>query len=218
MPGAQAAPAASRAKGKSTQAKSPQVRRSSRHSLRNGFTAYSALSLVSRALLPPSPARSSHAGLISASGYQDHAASPYAIRRTRLMHRKRPSHSAPNTRDDREAPLLIGYGMRKEVPVICPPSQAKVPATIWHDGQITTRAQIAVKRNLLLSRTRCLRVSRAIHPASLKPRGRYDHRSGANWPIVARCEQTQTSILCRITPSADARTCRKNLSKATSWP
>ncbi len=175
MPGAQAAPAASRAKGKSTQAKSPQVCRSSRHSLRNGLTAYSALSLVSRALLPPSPARSSHAGLISASGYQDHAASPYAIRRTRLMHRKRPSHSAPNTRDDREAPLLIGHGTREEVPVICPSTQAKVPATIWHDGQITTRAQIAVKRNLLLSRTRCLRVSRGkFTPRAHKPRGRCD--------------------------------------------
>src|SRR5579864_9160448 len=63
---------------------------------------------------------------------------------------KRPSHPAPNTRDDREAPLLERRGTRGNLPVICPSSQAKLPATFWHDGQITCRAQNAVKRNLLL--------------------------------------------------------------------
>ena len=48
-----------------------------RHSLRNGFTAYLVLSPVSRALLPPSPARLS-ANLTPASGCQDHTTSPSA--------------------------------------------------------------------------------------------------------------------------------------------
>jgi hypothetical protein len=53
----------------------------------NGFTAYSALSLVSRALLPPSSARCASviADLISASGYQDHTASPSACSIARLL-------------------------------------------------------------------------------------------------------------------------------------
>jgi len=32
-------------------------------------------------------------------------------RRLRLMRRSRPPHPAPNVRDDRETPLLIGHGM-----------------------------------------------------------------------------------------------------------
>jgi hypothetical protein len=50
-----------------------------RHSrTRMVLTAYGALSLVSRALLSPSPARSYLADLISASGYQAHTTSPSA--------------------------------------------------------------------------------------------------------------------------------------------
>ena len=41
-----------------------------RHSLRNGFTAYNALSPVSHVLLPP---------LTPTSGRQDHTSSPYAL-------------------------------------------------------------------------------------------------------------------------------------------
>jgi hypothetical protein len=36
----------------------------------------------------------------------------------------RPSHPAPNVRDDRETPLLIGRETRKEQPLICPTAQA----------------------------------------------------------------------------------------------
>jgi len=46
MPGAQLAPAALCANEKSTQAKSPQVRRTIRHSLRDGFTVCFVLSPV----------------------------------------------------------------------------------------------------------------------------------------------------------------------------
>jgi hypothetical protein len=41
---------------------------------------------------------------------------------------RRPSHPAPNVRDDRETPSC-GPGTREEVPVICPTSQAKLCAT-----------------------------------------------------------------------------------------
>ena len=46
------------------------------------------------------------ANLTPASGCQDHTTSPYASRRIRLARRKRPSHPAPNVRDDRDTPLL----------------------------------------------------------------------------------------------------------------
>jgi hypothetical protein len=51
-----------------------------RHSPRNGFTTYSALSPGNRAFLPPSSARrvSVVANLAPASGRQDHTASPFA--------------------------------------------------------------------------------------------------------------------------------------------
>src|SRR5215471_13928671 len=75
-----------------------------------------ALSLVSRAFLPPSPARSS-TSLISASGYQDHTTLPYARARARLSRAPRPSHPAPNVRDDREAPPLIEAGQHEGLEV-----------------------------------------------------------------------------------------------------
>src|SRR6516165_2170668 len=72
------APAASHAKGKSVRAlvtAGPPKRSGIPRAI--VLTAYSALSLVSRAFLPPSPA-DHPASLISASGYQDHATSPFA--------------------------------------------------------------------------------------------------------------------------------------------
>src|ERR1700733_15474689 len=38
-----------------------------------------------------------------------------------------------------------GRGTREQVPVICPTSQAKTPATRWHDGQISLRKRLKVK-------------------------------------------------------------------------
>jgi hypothetical protein len=36
---------------------------------------------------------------------------------------RRPPHPAPNVRDDRETPLVIGHGMREGVQMICPTAQ-----------------------------------------------------------------------------------------------
>src|SRR5262245_38619771 len=46
------------------------------------------------------------ADLMPASGHRDHTASPSANMRASSCAPSRPSHSAPDTRDDREAPLL----------------------------------------------------------------------------------------------------------------
>jgi len=69
----------------------------------------------------------------------------FVVRRLipRQLMRPRPSHPAPDVRDDREAPSLVGHRMREEVPVICPSSQAQAAATNWHDGQISCRRTIA---------------------------------------------------------------------------
>ena len=49
---------------------------------------------------------------------------------------KRPSHPAPNVRDDRDTPLLFGRETGEEKSLICPTAQAELSATDWHDGQI----------------------------------------------------------------------------------
>jgi len=49
--------------------------------------------------------------LIPASGYQNATTSPSAVMSFVGWHASRPSHPAPNVRDDRETPLLIGHGM-----------------------------------------------------------------------------------------------------------
>src|SRR6516164_8184807 len=72
--GCSAAPAASRAKRRSTRAKSPQVGRNDPAFPARWFTVFFALSSVSRAFLPPSSARCASivAYLASASGCRDH--------------------------------------------------------------------------------------------------------------------------------------------------
>ena len=74
-----------------------------RHSLRNGFTAYSVLSPVSRALLPPSPARL-NANLTPASGCQEHTSLPYA-HAPFVYRRIRVHRIPPRGHDDRVSPL-----------------------------------------------------------------------------------------------------------------
>src|SRR5229473_3601939 len=88
----------------------PQVHRISRHSPRNGFNGFLRALPGDRALLPPSSADRS-ANLTPASGRQDHTTSPSAKASFVRAHfarltLPRPSHPAPNVRDDREAPLL----------------------------------------------------------------------------------------------------------------
>src|SRR5216683_7349950 len=88
----------------------PQVHRINRHSLRNGFNGFLRALPGDRALLPPSFADRS-ATLAPASGRQDHTTSPSAATSFVRAHfarltLPRPSHPAPNVRDDREPPLL----------------------------------------------------------------------------------------------------------------
>ena len=63
--------------------------------------------------------------LMPASGHQDHAISPSASHITRQLMPTRPSHPAPNTRDDREAPLLMRRGTGRNLQVICPSDKEK---------------------------------------------------------------------------------------------
>jgi hypothetical protein len=109
--------------------------RINRHSLRNGFTAYTRPPRCP-GLIATVACRSSPAGLIPASGDQDHATSPsasatFVLRAIRV-------HRIPAPRVvtiGRKVPLHRG-GMRETLLVICPTRQAWAPAADWHDGQI----------------------------------------------------------------------------------
>src|SRR5215475_11845327 len=88
----------------------PQDWPNNRPSLRNGLTAYSALSPETGLSCPRRRAIISR-DLTSASGGQDHTPLPSASASFVRVHKARatpprPSHPAPNVRDDREAPLL----------------------------------------------------------------------------------------------------------------
>jgi len=63
-----------------------------------------------------------------ASRHQDHTALPSAFSNLRQRRYPRPSHPAPNVRDDRETPLLAGTGRPKLVAVICPTAQENFSA------------------------------------------------------------------------------------------
>jgi hypothetical protein len=47
--------------------------------------------------------------------------------------------------------------MREQMPVICPTSQAKMPAADWHDGQISARAKIPPSAKHAFAIADCLR-------------------------------------------------------------
>jgi hypothetical protein len=101
------------------------------HSLRNGFNGLFRALPGDRAFLPPSFSQDfSRQNLTPASGRQDHTALPYAEnvnRPARYAHLTlpRPSHPAPNVRDDRAYAPLIKAGRPDSVPLICPTAQAK---------------------------------------------------------------------------------------------
>jgi hypothetical protein len=98
------APAALRAKVESTQASHHGHAANTRHSPRNGFTAYSALSRVTGLSCHPRRRKLLLANLTPASGRQDHTASPSARNVIRLLTCR--VHSIPSrVRDDREPPL-----------------------------------------------------------------------------------------------------------------
>src|SRR5882724_3382557 len=104
-----------------------------RHSPRNGFTAYSALSPVSRALLPPSPAGIS-ADLTPASGCQDHTTLPSASRAARLAAPSASTASRPASVTC--ATPLCGTGRGRYGFDLGERSITPI-ATDWHDGQTT---------------------------------------------------------------------------------
>jgi hypothetical protein len=89
----------------------------SRPSLRNGFTTYIALSLVT-GLFATIASRNNPQRLTPASGRQNHTTSPSAIRAVRQRH-IRVHRIPPHVRDDREPPLLSGE-TGEVVALICP--------------------------------------------------------------------------------------------------
>src|ERR1700736_4715886 len=95
-----------------------------RPSLRNGFTAYFALSPVTGLSCHRHPRKLPFANLTPASGCQDHTTSPSARQRPRLWHRPRPPHPAAHVRDDRETPLERRRD-RIAILLICPGRQEK---------------------------------------------------------------------------------------------
>jgi hypothetical protein len=130
------APAASYAKVESIRVSRHRFTGSLRPSLRNGFNGFFRARPGDRALLSPWVTT-----LARCTGYQRRDIRPTRLRRPLVrafvlcvtsVHRI----PRPTFCDDRETPLYRG-GTREQVPVICPTSQAKIPATQWHDGQIS---------------------------------------------------------------------------------
>ena len=122
MPGTSGAPAASYAIKKAHECSHHRYAATSQHSLRNGVR------LITRSPRCPgllaTVACRSLTSLIPASGDQDHTILPSALARSSTAP-IRPSHPAPNTRDDREAPLLIGHGMAQTIHLIFASEKAK---------------------------------------------------------------------------------------------
>ena len=79
-----------------------------RHSLRNGFNAYSALSLGTGLSCSHRPRDHHLANLASASGGQDHAPSPSAS--ASLVWRRRHVHRSPHSTSVTTRPSLFGRG------------------------------------------------------------------------------------------------------------
>ena len=78
-----------------------------------------------RALLSPSPADHS-ANLMPASRHQDHTTSPSATGAVRPATPTRPSHPAPNVRDDRPNAPLTSTGWRGLLEMICPTGERNI--------------------------------------------------------------------------------------------
>ena len=144
------APAASRTKVESTRVRHHRYAETVRHSLRNGFTAYSVLSLES-GLDSLHHRRISPAGLIPASGNQDHTALPSVP----VSHawRYRHVHRIPFQRLWR---LAKRPSMRKQDARIGPYISEKRKANIFamragHVGQISDRRALSRHATQLLN-------------------------------------------------------------------
>ena len=145
------APAALRVKVENTQVSHHRFTGNSRPSLRDGFNGFLRARPGDRAFLSPSPRNAPALSRVDISvGISGPHDFTVRVRCIRHVHRQRPSHPAPNVRDDREAPLFSGTGRADSAGDL----RVRSTATRWHDGQITLRAQSIVNRNLLVSRTR----------------------------------------------------------------
>jgi hypothetical protein len=94
--------------------------------------------------------RSIIAKLMPASRHQDHTTWPSASRAFVFARIKRPPHPAPNVRDDRETPLLIGHGMRKILLVIWGSDQPRDLRRIGTTGKSGVAAEIQSSEEQLL--------------------------------------------------------------------
>jgi hypothetical protein len=118
------APAASYAKVESIRVSHHRFAETFRHSLHDGVTAYFALSLVIGLVVTIASGSGYRLDIsVEISGPHD-----FAVRdqRVRLQRKPRPSHPAPNVRDDRDTPLFSGAEWREVVKVICPSAQGEV--------------------------------------------------------------------------------------------
>jgi hypothetical protein len=115
-----------------------------RHSLRDG------LRLISRSprgpgfLAPVMPEKLASQELdlsVGRPGPRD-----FAVRAShvRLTCPPRPPHPRLTCRDDRAYVPLHRGGMREKIVLICPTEQARIPATDWHDGQISHGAYAGI--------------------------------------------------------------------------
>ncbi len=128
MPGVRPHPQPCAQNKKAHKLKSPQVRRSRRHSLHDGFTIYFAFS--SETGLVDSVACSRRCKLdacVGASGRRDFTVCGTALRPAHNAPDavRIPSHPAPNVRDDRDTPPFMERETREGLMVICPTAKAK---------------------------------------------------------------------------------------------
>ena len=94
--------------------------------------------------------RSIIATLMPASRHQDHTTWPSASRAFVFSRLTRPPPPAPNVRDDRETPLLIGHGMERILPVIWEGNQPLGLRPINTTGKSGARAEIVSSDEQLL--------------------------------------------------------------------
>jgi hypothetical protein len=127
-------------------------RRQTRPSLRDGFNGFLRARPGDRACCLR---RQRIANLISASGYQAHTTSPSAFAPFVNAPPKRPSHPAPNVRDDRDTPLFSGAGWREVLEMICPTGKVKYfyPWDWTVDSALIGFMKLDFWRNLPILRT-----------------------------------------------------------------
>src|SRR5947209_4463076 len=138
MPGVLATPAALCAKIKSTQASHHRYCHCTGIPCANGFNGFLRTLSGDRALLPPSSAKRLRRFSASVGAPRPH---DFAVRRiaTRHLTTLRPSHPAPHVPDDAQRPSWWARDGRISA-FDLPDMTSELPATHWHDGQISVHA------------------------------------------------------------------------------